>query len=145
MLTYTRDKGEKQTIWGAMDIPQRGRQLQEAIARGLPYPTFLRIARYAEMTNAELVGLLGISVSTLRRRANAGKLNVDESEKIIRLIQMMNAELTLFDGNKEKALSWLKSPSRGLNDIQPIKMISTYMGTNEVLALIGRLEHGVYC
>ena len=55
MLTYTRDRGKKQTIWDIIDIPQRGRQLQEAIARGLPYSTFLRIARYAEMTNAELV------------------------------------------------------------------------------------------
>ena len=53
--------------------------------------------------------------------------------------------ITLFDGSKEKALSWLKSPSRGLNGIQPITMISTYAGTNEVMALIGRLEHGVYC
>ena len=113
MLTYTRDRGKKQTIWDIIDIPQRGRQLQEAIARGLPYSTFLRIARYAEMTNAELVGLLGISVSTLRRRANAGKLSVIESEKVVRLIQVINAGITLFDGSKEKALSWLKSPSRG--------------------------------
>ena len=97
------------------------------------------------MTNAELVGLLGISVSTLRRRANAGKLSVIESEKVVRLIQVINAGITLFDGSKEKALSWLKSPSRGLNGIQPITMISTYAGTNEVMALIGRLEHGVYC
>ena len=145
MLTYTRDRGKKQTIWDIIDIPQRGRQLQEAIARGLPYSTFLRIARYAEMTNAELAGLLGISVSTLRRRANAGKLSVIESEKVVRLIQVINAGITLFDGSKEKALSWLKSPSRGLNGIQPITMISTYAGTNEVMALIGRLEHGVYC
>ena len=97
------------------------------------------------MTNAELVWLLGISVSTLRRRANAGKLSVIESEKVVRLIQVINAGITLFDGSKEKALSWLKSPSRGLNGIQPITMISTYAGTNEVMALIGRLEHGVYC
>jgi len=72
-------------------------------------------------------------------------LSVIESEKVVRLIQVINAGITLFDGSKEKALSWLKSPSRGLNGIQPITMISTYAGTNEVMALIGRLEHGVYC
>ena len=96
------------------------------------------------MSNAELGELLGISLSTLRRRANAGELRVGESEKVVRLIQMINAGVTLFDGSKEKALSWLKTPSHGLNGIQPITMISTYMGTNEVLALIGRLEYGVY-
>ena len=145
MVTYTSVRGKKQTIWDILDIPQRGRQLQDAIAIGLPYSTYLRIARYAEMTNAELVELLGISVSTLSRRANAGKLGVGESEKVVRLVQMINAGITLFDGNKEKAMSWLKSPSRGLNGIQPITMISTYAGTSEVLAFIGSLEHGVYC
>ncbi|CAD5255557.1 Antitoxin [Alteromonas sp. 38] len=122
----------------------RGSRLQEAIARGLPYSIYLRVASYAEITNAEFVGVLGISVSTLSRRANTGRLSVGESEKVVRLIQMINAGIILFDGNKDKALSWLKSPSRGLNGIQPITMISTYAGSNEVLELIGRLENGVF-
>ena len=105
----------------------------------------MRVSYYAKVSNAELVELLGISVSTLSRRANTGKLSVSESEKVVRLIQMINAGIILFDGNKDKALSWLKSPSRGLNGIQPITMISTYAGTNEVMELIGRLDNGVFC
>lgn len=145
MLTYTPNREKKLTLWDIIDIPPRGRQLLEAIARGLPYSTYLRVSYYAKVSNAELVELLGISVSTLSRRANTGKLSVSESEKVVRLIQMINAGIILFDGNKDKALSWLKSPSRGLNGIQPITMISTYAGTNEVMELIGRLDNGVFC
>ncbi|GFD91052.1 hypothetical protein KUL152_32780 [Tenacibaculum sp. KUL152] len=145
MFTYSYEREKKRTVWDIVGIPQRGRLLQKAIARGLSYAAYLRVARYAEMTNAEMVELLGISVSTLSRRANAAKLSVSESEKVVRLIQMINAGITLFEGSKGKALSWLKSPCCGLNGIKPITMISTYGGTSEVLALIGRLEYGVYC
>jgi len=145
MQIYKRNKDNMQNVWDIIGVPPRGRQLQEAIASGFPYSIYLRVASYADMTNAELVGLLGISLSTLSRRAKTGRLSVDESEKVVRLIQMINAGVILFDGNKDKALWWLKSPSRGLNGIQPITMISTYAGTIEVLELIGRLEDGVFC
>ena len=145
MLTYTPNREKKRTVWDIIDIPPRGRRLEEAIASGLPYSIYIRVASYADMTNSEFVGLLDISLSTLSRRANTGRLSVGESEKVIRLIQMINAGIILFDGNKDKALSWLKSPSRGLNGIHPITMISTYAGTNEVMELIGRLDNGVFC
>ena len=145
MLTYTPNREKKRTVWAIIDIPPRGRRLEEAIASGLPYSIYIRVASYADMTNSEFVGLLDISLSTLSRRANTGRLSVGESEKVIRLIQMINRGVILFEGNKDKAISWLKSPSRGLNGIQPITMISTYAGTSEVLELIGRLENGVFC
>ncbi|MAE92322.1 MAG: antitoxin [Pelagibaca sp.] len=145
MLTYTPNREKKRTVWDIIDIPPRGRRLEEAIASGLPYSIYIRVASYADMTNSEFVGLLDISLSTLSRRANTGRLSVGESEKVIRLIQMINRGVILFEGNKDKAISWLKSPSRGLNGIQPITMISTYAGTSEVLELIGRLENGVFC
>lgn len=136
MLTYTPNREKKRTVWDIIDIPPRGRRLEEAIASGLPYSIYIRVASYADMTNSEFVGLLDISLSTLSRRANTGRLSVGESEKVIRLIQMINTGVILFEGNKDKAISWLKSPSRGLNGIQPITMISTYAGTSEVLELI---------
>tara|TARA_A200000159_G_scaffold75547_1_gene70212 strand:+ start:3645 stop:4082 length:438 start_codon:yes stop_codon:yes gene_type:complete len=145
MLTYTPNREKKRTVWDIIDIPPRGCRLEEAIASGLPYSIYIRVASYADMTNSEFVGLLDISLSTLSRRANTGRLSVGESEKVIRLIQMINTGVILFEGNKDKAISWLKSPSRGLNGIQPITMISTYAGTSEVLELIGRLENGVFC
>lgn len=144
MLSYTPYKPKRRSIWDEIGLPQRGIRLKQAIDKGLPYSTYQRIARYANMTNNQLAKALGINTSTLKRRATKKQLNVDESDKVLRVVQIINAATGLFEGDKEKALEWLNTSASGLNNHKPVMMANTYTGTTEVLDLIGRLEHGVF-
>lgn len=46
--------------------------------------------------------------------------------------------------DKEVAVQWLESPNPILNNKKPIDLATTDAGLNEVLQLLGRLEHGIF-
>jgi|TARA_R110000851_G_scaffold128128_1_gene260355 putative toxin-antitoxin system antitoxin component (TIGR02293 family) len=47
-------------------------------------------------------------------------------------------------GNEQDALHWLQTPRSALNNQIPLKYIETDEGQQEVLDLLGRIEHGVF-
>ncbi|MBL1458452.1 MAG: DUF2384 domain-containing protein [Methylophaga sp.] len=47
-------------------------------------------------------------------------------------------------GNERDALHWLQTPKRALNKQIPLQLIETDGGQQEVLDLLGRIEHGVF-
>ena len=49
-----------------------------------------------------------------------------------------------FNGDREAAKIWINKPVKGLGNRKPIDMIKTDDETYTVIALIGRLEHGVF-
>lgn len=93
-------------------------------------------------THAELVEYL--LPRTLARRKKAGGLDEHESERMLRLAEIYEAALHLFDGDKTDTREWLLSPVRGLNNNRPIDYARIDYGAREVRNLIGRLEHGVF-
>ncbi len=47
-------------------------------------------------------------------------------------------------GNEKDAVHWLRTPKKALSKQVPIKIAETDEGKQEVLALLGRIEHGVF-
>ncbi|WHZ14983.1 MAG: hypothetical protein OJF52_001823 [Nitrospira sp.] len=47
-------------------------------------------------------------------------------------------------GEAEKARGWLDHPNRALSGATPRSLLSTPEGREQVLTLLGRIEHGVY-
>ena len=48
-----------------------------------------------------------------------------------------------FQGDRAAAIRWLETPAKALGGKQPSELISTSVGTNAVLDLIARIEHGI--
>ena len=92
----------------------------------------------------ELADYLGVTPRTLARRKEMGNLDQYETERIFRLVEIYDAALHLFDGEKIDAREWLLSPVCGINDKRPIDYARTDFGAREVRNLIGRLEDGVF-
>ena len=42
-----------------------------------------------------------------------------------------------------RALSWLHRPARGLGGVAPATLLTTQMGVQAVIDLVGRIQHGV--
>lgn len=47
-------------------------------------------------------------------------------------------------GSSENAISWLEGQNRALGGAVPFNLLDTEEGADEVLAVLGRIEHGVY-
>ena len=70
-----------------------------------------------------------------RMRAGAAQQKAIAEPIIERAIEVM--------GNKDEALKWLNSRVRALNYATPLSLLDTPKGQKAVLAVLGRLEHGV--
>lgn len=113
------------------------------IQRGLSWPAFERFLRNTALSQQVLARLVAIPERTLARRRAAGRLEPDESDRLVRLARVFARALELFEGNAEGARRWLTTPSRALGDDTPLDFARTDVGAAEVENLIGRLEHGL--
>jgi putative toxin-antitoxin system antitoxin component (TIGR02293 family) len=115
----------------------------ERVRAGLGYRSFEVFRRHAALTAERLAALVRIPPRTLARRRTAGRLDPDESDRLVRLARVFAQALGLFEGNEEVARRWLATPLAALGNEPPLRAATTDPGAREVEALIGRLEHGI--
>ena len=119
-------------------------ELSRRIEKGLPYHALERFQRTVAMPMADIAELVQIPERTLARRKTAGRLEGDESDRLVRASRIFGQALDLFEGDLEAAKEWLSAPQPALGGSTPLRMARTGIGAREVERLIGRLEHGVF-
>lgn len=97
-----------------------------------------------QLTSQKLADLVQISARTLVRRRKAGKLNAEESERLLRFSRLFTLAYELFEGDQAAAQSWLTTENRALKGKTPLEASRTEIGAREVENLIIRLERGVF-
>lgn len=116
----------------------------EAVKLGLPVDTIDRAASLVGLDTSELVRVLGISGRTMaRRRSGGGSLSADESDRVMRVIRLMDRTQAVI-GGEDQARRWLHTPNRALVGQAPLALSSTETGAALVFDLLGRIEHGVF-
>ncbi len=113
------------------------------IRRGLPYSAFERFQRNTELPYALLTQFIAIPERTLARRKESGRLEPDESDRLVRASRVVARAIALFDGDAERARGWLTSSLHALGGRTPLEFATTDVGAIEVEHLVGRLEHGI--
>ena len=117
--------------------------LVRRVRTGLPLDEFHALRELLETSEEALAAALGMSRTTLHRRKKAGRLDSQESERVIRLTRLFTrAEAVL--GSQDAARHWLKTPARALGGETPLSYSDTEIGAREVEDLLGRIEHGVF-
>ena len=119
-------------------------RLIHLIEQGLPFKMFTALSDKIRIPMAELAAILKIPPRTLARRRVAGRLAPDESERLMRVANIFEKALQLFDGQTDAAVTWLKSPKKALSNHSPLRYACFEIGAREVENLIGRLEHGIF-
>jgi putative toxin-antitoxin system antitoxin component (TIGR02293 family) len=119
-------------------------ELLKQVERGLSFQALLRFKAATALPWEDLSRLLGIPARTLSRRREAGRLDAQESDRLLRAARLVQAAIELFEGDAGEARRWLGAPQRALGGETPLALARTETGAREVEALIGRLEHGVY-
>ncbi len=118
-------------------------ELVGLIKTGLSYNSWENFIRNTDLRKEDAVNLVRISPRTLSRRKGEGRLNPNESDRLVRAARIFALASDLFDGDIDSARDWLTSAQTALGGSTPIDYASTEPGAREVEALVGRLEHGI--
>ena len=113
------------------------------IRNGLPTSFLDHLKDALEVTETQLASVVGMARQTLVRRKSQGVLRRDEGDRAAMVAKVFNRTLSYFDGHREHALDWLKHPNPALAGEAPLERADTAIGTEDVIDLIGRLEHGI--
>jgi putative toxin-antitoxin system antitoxin component (TIGR02293 family) len=117
--------------------------LIKIIGFGLPVQELDALQSSLDVPIDRLAAKLGISTATLHRRKAQGRLDPEESDRVLRFARLMGKAVAVF-GNLEDARQWLNSPQFGLGGTAPLDYAKTEIGAREVENLLGRIEYGVY-
>ena len=118
-------------------------EIVRRIKEGLSFGSLETFQENARLSTADVASLVSIPPRTLQRRKSEGRLDPNESDRLLRVARLFAKALDLFEGDAEAAQEWFHRPARGLGGEPPIELAVTDLGTREVEALIDRLEHGV--
>ena len=137
------------------DLDAAGEVLDEGIALYFPGPNSFtgedvlegevasRITTWAHISQSELRKMSGIPNTTFNRSVKA-RFTAEQSERLVRIIRVLDRAVELFEGDKVQAQKWLNEPARALGWKTPADVMNSEAGAWEVMKLITRLEHGVY-
>jgi putative toxin-antitoxin system antitoxin component (TIGR02293 family) len=126
-----------------LGLPLEPIEQMAAAREGLPVSTFGSLADALGISEGALAGVTGMSPTTLTRRKRGGRLHVDEGEHLLRIALLLERASAVFDEASDAA-DWLKSPNLSLGDSTPLEFARSEIGAREVMALLGRIEYGVY-
>jgi putative toxin-antitoxin system antitoxin component (TIGR02293 family) len=118
--------------------------LLQQIEQGFSYDALLKLEINSGLSLALLTSVIGIPERTLARRRAAGRLEPDESERLLRVAILFEKCVDLFEGDVKAAVNWLTSAKKALNGQAPVLYARTELGAREVENLIGRLDHGIF-
>lgn len=118
--------------------------LIEEVRAGLSFKALESFSLESGIAVTEIASLIELPERTLARRKVVGRLTSGESERLLRLSNVFEKAVRLFEGNVDAAVVWLKRPDRALSDNSPWTYLQTEIGAREVEDLIGQLEHGVF-
>ncbi len=119
-------------------------KLAKKVESGLPFDAFERVGRVSGLPLESLRTAVRIAPRTLTRRRQENRLSPEESDRLVSVSRLLSLTIELFEGDIRAALDWFTSKNRALGGISALEAASTEVGSREVEALIGRLEHGVF-
>ncbi len=89
------------------------------VKEGLPIGSFEKLRKRLDVSDHFLSQIVNIPKRTLTRRKQQGRLNTQESEKVLRIARLYDKALEVFE-DEQAAETWLKAPARGLGEVIPL-------------------------
>ena len=90
-----------------------------------------------------ILDVVKMSRTTLNRRKESGRLTHEESDRAATLLRVYDKAVAYFEGDSDAATRWMKQPARAFTGETPLQHSDTATGAQEVIELLGRLEHGI--
>ncbi len=97
----------------------------------------------ASLDYTQLAALLSSARNTLINKKGDEVFSYDVSEKLVALAEVYTHGLAVFE-SMDAFNGWLREPNNAVAGSTPFSLLGTQYGRNEVHALLGRIEWGVY-
>ncbi|MDP9480807.1 MAG: DUF2384 domain-containing protein [Actinomycetota bacterium] len=145
MAETIRDKSRvPETEFGLLGMEEvETSELVRRVGEGFPYEVLENFRKNVGLGAGEVADLVQINPRTLSRRKREGRLHADESDRVLRLSRVYGRALGLFSGDLDKTSRWLSTPKVALGGESPLDYSRVDVGAQEVVDLIGRIEHGI--
>lgn len=127
----------------AVRSPKGSVALIQGIRKGLPFKEVEKLQRSFGVSLDDLGAILGIARATLHRRKVDGRLDPQESDRVIRFVRLFDRASNVLE-TADNARAWFFAPQRGLGGETPVRFAQTELGAHEVEDLLERIDRTVY-
>jgi putative toxin-antitoxin system antitoxin component (TIGR02293 family) len=116
-------------------------QRVRAIEHGVPVK-LVRSLLSQGFSIGELARVIAPRRTLERRLKSGGRLTVEESDRLLRLLQIYDLAMETFEDPAE-TIDWLRSPLRVFDEHAPLDLLKTSAGAQAVENLLQRALHGM--
>jgi len=116
--------------------------LATRVRGGLPYSSLTAVMEQYGIPREVLCAILHLSRRNLLRRREQSRLSADESDRLYRLARVLAHANRVF-GDLEESAEWIQAPNPSLGKQQPLALLDTDIGAEQVDDVLGRIEHGI--
>lgn len=136
-----KEKGIKQLLGGPKVLgPEK--DLTSLAEQGLPKQALIIFMQKVHLDERRLFSYLDVTRRTIDNYKPNERLRLYISDRLIHLAELYVKGKEIFD-SFENFQSWLNRPSVDLGGDKPIDRIQTRQGIDELLHVLGRIEHGI--
>jgi len=116
--------------------------LAARVREGLPFAALAAVMERYEISRDTACAILALSRRNFLRRKEQGRLAPDESDRLYRLARVLAHANRVFEDPEESA-DWIRTPNAALGKQQPLTLLDTDIGVQQVDQVLGRIEHGI--
>ena len=142
----TRELEQVLSVLGGAKVVGRGvrspQNLAERVREGLPFAALAAVMEQYAISRDVLCDILHLSRRNFLRRKEQKRLAPDESDRLYRLARVLAHANRVFEDPDESA-DWIQTPNISLGKQQPLTLLDTDIGVQQVDQVLGRIEHGI--
>ena len=129
-------------LLGGKKILGKPKDLSDLAEEGLPKQALIFFMQKSNFDERRLFSYLDVTKRTLANYKPKERLRLYISDRLIHLAELYAKGKELFN-SLESFNEWLNRPSIDLTGEKPIDLVQTRTGINEILRVLGRIEHGI--
>lgn len=123
--------------------PRSSIEVHKLLCQGIRSIALQAILDRFDLELSEVTCVMHASRETLERRLKSGMLTPKESNALWRMGEVLAQAVDVL-GSHGKAARWIRTPNRALCGYEPLTLLSTPPGSNEVQDVLQRLNDGVW-
>lgn len=129
-------------LFGGPKILGSAKDLSHLAEEGLPKQALVILMQKINLDERRLFSYLDVTRRTIDNYKPHERLRLYISDRLIHLAELYVKGKEIFD-SFQNFNEWLNRPSVDLGGERPIERIQTRKGIDELLHVLGRIEHGI--
>jgi putative toxin-antitoxin system antitoxin component (TIGR02293 family) len=129
-------------LLGGPKVIGKTKDLSKLAEEGLPKQALLFFMEKVNLDERRLYSYLDVTKRTLENYKPKQRLRLYISDRLIHLAELYAKGKEIFQ-SFQHFNEWLNRPSIDLNSQKPIDLIQTRKGVDDILHVLGRIEHGI--